>query len=146
MITISRLTHTADTTIGFLRFGDFSCFTLEDAPREKKIPGKTRIPAGEYKIGLRTDSPKFAPYYTRFPWHKGMLWLQDVPDFQYVYLHIGNSHADTDGCLLVGMTAYLGGTPITLGDSATAYRMVYQRAVIAMADAPLTIRISDETA
>ena len=29
--------------------------------------------------------------------------LQDVPNFQYVYIHIGNDDDDTAGCLLVGM-------------------------------------------
>ena len=31
-----------------------------------------------------------------------MLWLQMVPDFQFIYIHVGNKDDDTDGCLLVG--------------------------------------------
>jgi hypothetical protein len=43
---------------------------------------------------------KFGPDF-----HKGMLWLQDVPDFEDVYMHIGNYPRDTEGCILVGTSA-----------------------------------------
>ena len=32
----------------------FLCFTLEDEARKVKVSGETRIPAGTYKLGLRT--------------------------------------------------------------------------------------------
>lgn len=80
----------------------FLCYTLEDQANEPKIPGETRIPAGRYQIKLRNQGGMTRRYGRRFPWHRGMLWLQDVPDFTFVYIHVGNKDDDTEGCLLVG--------------------------------------------
>ncbi len=80
----------------------FFCFTMEDQPNEPKVPGETRIPAGRYKIELRTDGGMHQRYSNKFDWHRGMLWLQDVPNFTWVYIHYGNYEKDTDGCILVG--------------------------------------------
>lgn len=102
------------------------CFTLEDEAREEKVQGETRIPAGRYRILLRTEGGMTQLYAARFPEiHRGMLWLQDVPGFEWVYFHIGNDEGDTSGCILVGeireeqrMEVYR---------SASAYVKVYER-------------------
>ena len=80
----------------------FRCFTMEDQPNEPKVPGETRIPAGRYKIELRTEGGMTKRYARKFDWHRGMLWLRDIPDFTFVYIHYGNFERDTDGCILVG--------------------------------------------
>lgn len=80
----------------------FRCFTMEDQPNEPKVPGETRIPAGRYKIELRTQGGMTKRYARKFDWHRGMLWLRDVPDFTFVYIHYGNYDDDTEGCILVG--------------------------------------------
>jgi hypothetical protein len=88
-------------TTGQLYLGeDFFCFTLEDCVREKegvavekwKVYGETAIPRGIYKVVLK-DSPKFGP---------DSLALLKVPGFTHIYIHSGNTHADTEGCILVG--------------------------------------------
>jgi len=83
---------------------EFLCYTLEDELREVKIPGETAIPKGRYKIMPRvakTDmNKKYAERYGDL--HVGMAWLQDVPNFKWVYIHTGNTDDHTDGCLLVG--------------------------------------------
>lgn len=81
---------------------EFRHFTMEDQPNEPKVPGETRIPAGRYKIELRTEGGMTKRYAKKFSWHRGMLWLQDVPNFTFVYIHYGNYEGDTDGCILVG--------------------------------------------
>lgn len=81
---------------------EFLAFTMEDQPNEPKIRGETRIPAGRYQIKLRTEGGMHGRYGNKFSWHQGMIWLQDVPNFQWVYIHYGNYEKDTDGCILVG--------------------------------------------
>ena len=91
-----------DTGSGSLSLPEFKCFTLEDQPNEPKVPGETRIPAGRYQIELRNEGGMNERYAAKFDGHVGMLWLQDVPDFEWVYIHYGNYHGDTEGCILVG--------------------------------------------
>lgn len=115
---------TQNSTIGTLILGDFNCFTLEPTLRQgPKVWGKTAIPAGQYAIKLRTDPSRMNDDYTaRFgSWHKGMLWLQDIPDFQDVYIHIGNFPHDTEGCILVGVTKDVD----VVYESEVAYRQLY---------------------
>jgi hypothetical protein len=78
--------------------GVFFCYTLEDTDRWMEIGGdkvysKTAIPRGEYQLKL-THSPRFK---------KVLPLLLDVPQFTGIRIHAGNSHVDTDGCILVGM-------------------------------------------
>lgn len=130
-----RFSSTPSSTLGELfKLDDegnaqFLCFTLEDQQQEKKVPGQTRIPAGRYRIKKRMDSPKFKHYDDRWaPWHKGMLWLQDVESFTWIYIHPGTVVEDTEGCILVGDGAY---TNIVgkakLFNSRDAYARIYQQ-------------------
>lgn len=77
--------------------GTFECYTLEDKDRKleeegEKVYGKTAIPRGKYDISI-TFSNHF---------HKDLPLLADVPQFEGVRLHSGNSSKDTEGCILVG--------------------------------------------
>lgn len=110
----------------------FRCFTLEDEHREEKVLGHTRIPAGRYQIRLRADGGMHAKYSRKYPWHRGMLWLQGVPDFKHIYIHPGNRHEHTSGCILVGDGA-LSNLP-RVGDgmvtySVDAYKALYSEIV-----------------
>ena len=79
------------------------CHTIEDRIRDGvKVHGETAIPSGRYRLGLRTDSPKFAHYYDRWDWYRGMPHIQNVPGFEWIYLHPGLDHRDSEGCILVG--------------------------------------------
>jgi len=81
---------------------EFLCYLLEDEYREVKVPGETRIPAGRYEIKLRTEGGMHGRYKDKYPWHKGMLWLQDVPNFTWIYIHPGVTDDHSEGCLLTG--------------------------------------------
>jgi len=94
-ITVKRLHKTDTSTIGELSIdGLFQCYTLEDTERAVKIKGETAIPKGTYKV-IINESNRF----------KRLLpLLLDVPNFEGVRIHSGNSNHDTEGCILVGQS------------------------------------------
>lgn len=103
-LTLYRFSDGKEDTLGLLAIDcDFECFTLEDEFRSVKVKGETRIPAGVYEIQLRkVDSPLTLKYRNKFSWFKYHLQIMDVPNFENVYIHIGNYDTNTDGCVLVG--------------------------------------------
>ena len=101
----------------------FLAYTLEDEHREVKVAGETRIPAGTYNITLRKVGGFQSKYSTKYgSMHKGMLWVRDVPGFEYILIHTGNTDEHTAGCLLVGNTSDYKGV---IGSSVDAYKRIY---------------------
>lgn len=103
-ITLLRFTHDEDCTGGLLYLDDkFSCFTVEDQPQTFKVVNETRIPQGTYRIKKREVLSGLTQVYrnTRdwFDWH---LELQDVPHFEYVYIHNGVDDDSSSGCIIIG--------------------------------------------
>ena len=95
-INVRRTFKGPDYTIGKLYIdGHYLCDTLEDTvrPAGTKIAGKTAIPAGTYKV-KKTMSPRFKKILPE---------ILNVPGFTGVRSHSGNTAADTDGCLLLGL-------------------------------------------
>ena len=99
-IKIIRDTFSDESTIGKLYIdGEYFCETLEDKDRfieagGVKIYGKTCIPRGVYKLVITMSS--------RFK--KELPLLLNVPQFEGIRIHAGNTAADTDGCILLGRT------------------------------------------
>ena len=128
MIKVKRFHSTSDFTIGQLFLNDVQIgYTCEDEKREDKVMHETRIPAGRYEIKLRTFGGHHERYKVKFPWHRGMLWLQDVPKFKDILIHIGNDEGDTSGCLLVGKTANL--LKGTIAQSTVCYTELYKAVI-----------------
>jgi len=101
----------------------FLCYTLEDEHREEKVMHETRIPAGTYNITLRTVGGFHGRYTNKYgDMHKGMLWVRDVPGFEYILIHTGNTDEHTSGCLIVGNTSDRKGF---IGSSVSAYKRIY---------------------
>lgn len=103
----------------------FRCFTLEDQHQKVKVPGETRIPAGRYEIKLRAAGGLHDKYKLRYPWHVGMLHLQSVPGFEWIYLHPGTTDFDTLGCILTGYAADSTGR-MAIGKAQLAYEALYK--------------------
>ena len=90
-------------TIGRLYIDDvFFCDILEDKVRdlskEEKVWGQTAIPEGTYKIIIN--------YSNRFK--RDLPLLLNVPQFEGIRIHPGNTEVDTHGCLLVGINSQKG--------------------------------------
>lgn len=97
-LVLQREFLTSDATLGCLSSGGAKlCYTLEDIvrdPGDPKIYGRTSIPAGLYRVEISMSQ--------RFK--KPLPILLNVPGFTGVRIHAGNTSADTEGCILVGLT------------------------------------------
>lgn len=144
-LTVVRIKSDRDATLSTIFIdGRFQCFGLEDEYRENKVPGETRIPAGEYKITVRKVGGFHNRYSRKFPnHHQGMLWVRDVPNFEYILIHIGNTDDNTAGCLLVGNNGNTSGE-LTVGNSTGAYKALYAKVIDAAIAGKLTIEYLDE--
>lgn len=124
MLRIKRFIFNTDNTISQLFVNDVkTCFGIEDEIRQVKVHGETAIPYGRYPLWYR-QSPKFSKYFywsdslnklikakdwanlprneqTLYRQHD-LIWFQNIPEFQYVLLHWGNTDDDTEGCYIVG--------------------------------------------
>ena len=130
---VLRYSSGADSTLGLLFINDangreFLAYTLEDEWREEKVSAETRIPEGTYDIKLRTEGGFHNRYSAKFgtPWHRGMLHVQDVPEFEYILIHTGNTDEHTMGCLLVADSSTQNITKDGfVGASVSAYKRIY---------------------
>lgn len=106
-LTLQRFQRTDNSTISKLFIeNDFECYCIEDTDRgltqdmtpleisALKIHGKTAIPYGRYQIGI-TFSNRFK---------KPLPLIMNVTGFEGIRIHPGNTAADTEGCLLPGIT------------------------------------------
>ena len=129
---VLRYSSGADSTLGLLsevgpEGREFLAYTLEDEWREEKVSAETRIHEGTYDIQLRTTGGFHSRYANKFGyWHKGMLHVQDVPGFEYILIHTGNTDEHTMGCLLVADTSQQNITKDGfIGASTSAYKRIY---------------------
>lgn len=110
-ILVKREYKKKDYTIGKMYInGEYFCDTLEDTDRgltnimslseirEVKQYGNTAIPTGRYAVAY-TYSPRFK---------KHLPLLLNVPAFEGVRIHSGNTHRDTEGCILLGINKAVG--------------------------------------
>lgn len=70
----------------------FFCNTIEDEPKHKKEMHKTAIPSGVYDVVI-SFSNRFQMY---------MPLLINVPYFEGVRIHSGNTADDSSGCIIIG--------------------------------------------
>ena len=130
---VLRISSQKDSTSGILfdvvnNKRNFLCYTLEDEQRDVKVWGETRIPAGRYKLSLRKEGGFHTRYNAKYgAMHKGMIHVNDVPGFEYILWHTGNTDENTAGCLLLGNTqsSNIVQKDGFVGSSVNAYKDVY---------------------
>jgi hypothetical protein len=113
--------------------GVYECFILEDTVRPKgvKIFGNTAVPAGTYNVVIN-----FSNHFQKL-----LPELLNVPMFEGIRIHSGNTDVDTEGCLLVG-TTWGGGDFI--GNSVVAFNHLFPQLQAAIAAGEsVTIEIQD---
>jgi len=138
---VLRVSSGKDSTSGMLFEVDnntrtFLAYTLEDEQRDVKVWGETRIPAGTYKLKLRKEGGFHTRYLGKYgdTFHKGMIHVQDVPGFEYILWHTGNTDEHTAGCLILGNTQTNNRIAKDgfIGSSVDAYKFVYPRVAAAI--------------
>ncbi len=102
-LVVKRVVFKEKYTIGKLLIDDiYFCDTLEDKYRdlkkELKVYGETAIPFGKYKMIINHSN--------RF--NMDLPLIINVPDFEGIRIHGGNTDTDTHGCLLVGENKEVG--------------------------------------
>jgi hypothetical protein len=124
LISVNRFYFGDKFTIGKLFLEDeYICYTLEDKVREVrdanvsewKVNKHTAIPMGKYLVTL-TKSRRFGIYLPL---------IHNVKGFTGVRIHKGNTSANTEGCLLVGMT--WNGSADFVGSSAIAFEKLMSK-------------------
>lgn len=111
LITIDRAWKRDGYTISRLYVnGELLCNALEDTDRglrqdmtaeeikKRKVYGATAIPSGSYEC-VYTYSNRFK---------KNLPLLKDVPGFDGIRIHSGNTAKDTEGCILPGRNTQKG--------------------------------------
>ena len=133
---VIRFQFGADATNSLLFIdGEFECYGLEDEYREVKVMHETCIPEGEYEIKFRTVGGFHTKYAAKYgAMHKGMLELQNVPGFQFILIHSGNTNEHTSGCYIVGESQQDldKGKDGFVGSSGDAYKKLYPKVANAL--------------
>lgn len=124
-------------TIGRLFVDGFLfCNTLEDKDRglkqtdslsdikRRKVYQETAIPTGTYKVRMDVTSPKYSASSWYYKLCQGKVpRLENVPGFEGILIHTGNTALDTAGCILVGKNTKVG----QLTESKATFEKLYRK-------------------
>ena len=145
---LQRIARRDTYTIGRLYVdGVRFCDTIEDTDRglrqdlplsvnqAKKRRGITAIPVGRYRVTLDVKSPKYSKK-KQYDFCKGFVpRLINVPAFEGILIHIGNTAADSEGCILVGRNTKVG----MVLESTKTFKALYE--VLRKATDPIYITV-----
>lgn len=120
---LKRIAKKPNYTIGKLFIDNvYFCDTIEDTDRNLeqnmsissiqkiKIKNKTAIPRGTYKVALNVVSPRLSKkeFYIKNSNNGRVPRLINVPGFDGILIHVGNTAEDSSGCILVGKNKEVG--------------------------------------
>jgi hypothetical protein len=99
--TVIWFAHSDNDSMGLLFIdGEFQHFIIGDEPRAIKVMHETRLRAGIYPLAIRKEGGFHNRYSSKFPnIHKGMVWIKNVPEFEYILYHIMNDEGDSSACI-----------------------------------------------
>ena len=132
---LKRIAKKNGYTIGKLYINNaYFCDTLEDVDRGlsssmsndvlkyKKLAHITAIPTGRYQVTMDVISPRLSKsnFYKQYGGGR-VPRLLNVPAFEGILIHCGNTAKDTDGCILVGKNSKVG----MVLDSKITYSKLY---------------------
>lgn len=111
---LKRIARKETYTIGKMYVnGKYICDTIEDCDRlhfgKPKIKGETAIPSGRYEVVQNVFSNRFGNKTFYKSLCNGYLpRLLNVPQFEGVLIHCGNSASDSSGCIICGLNKVVG--------------------------------------
>ena len=146
---LQRIARRDTYTIGHLYIdGQYFCDTCEDTDRglrqdlplsanqAKKRRGGTAIPGGRYRVTLGVKSPKYSKK-KQYDFTGGFLpRLVNVPAFDGILILIGNTAADSEGCILVGRNTKVG----MVLESTKTFKDLYARMKSATGEIYITVK------
>lgn len=121
-LVLKRIAKRDKYTIGKLYINDqYFCDTIEDEDRglkqtmslddikKIKVKHQTAIPTGTYEITLKVKSPLYSkkPYFVKLC-NAMMPRLLNIPGYDGVLIHTGNTQDDSSGCIIVGQNKVVG--------------------------------------
>jgi len=124
LIKVERFLHHPDCEIGRVFVNnELFCYSIEDAYRTTKIKGETCIPDGIYPLATR-----FSPHFSK-TYNHDMIWVQNVPGFEFILIHWGNTISDTEGCLIIGDKIGIVNQKDAVLNSKATYLKFYSRVI-----------------
>lgn len=163
-VTVIRQPSQVDWTLSAFFFdGVKKGVGIEDEYRTAKVKGETRIPNGIYKLGLRV-SPRFSNSFFRDDngniiesakrttpelkkkYHTAheLVWVLNVPNFDFILWHWGNTDDDTDGCYIVGSAFGTIGKQAAVLNSRKKYIEIYPLLYQAIKSKECTVEYKEE--
>lgn len=120
-LNLNRISKKSTYTVGKLSInGTYFCDTMEDADRglnqftpisiiqKTKVQSQTAIPTGLYQITLDQVSPRLSKKEMYKSISGKLPRLLNVPGFDGILIHVGNTDKDSSGCILVGFNKVKG--------------------------------------
>ena len=91
----------------------------------KKVYAETAIPSGIYNVRMDVVSPK----YKAVKWYNTLCGgkmprLENVPGFDGILIHPGNTALDSSGCLLCGRNTKVGQLTVSRETFSSLYKMM----------------------
>lgn len=148
-ITVKLIANKSTYSISKLYIDDvYFCDVLEDTQRglkqadsldiikSKKVYGDTAIPRGTYKITMDVVSNKFKSRSWAAPYKGKLPRLLNVPGYEGVLIHPGNTSKDTLGCILVGKNNVVG----KVTDSVNTFHALMKKMLTEKDDITITLQ------